>query len=69
MKLLAKNISCLLLCNRKYQKAAEHIASVTGGDLFELVPVKPYSREDLNGTMKTAVLFMNTSTPRKERLP
>ena len=30
------------------KKAAEHIASVTGGDLFELVPVKPYSREDLN---------------------
>ena len=30
------------------KKAAEHIASLTGGDLFELVPVKPYSREDLN---------------------
>ena len=30
------------------KKAAEHIASVTGGDLFELVPVKPYSREDWN---------------------
>ena len=30
------------------KKAAEHIASVTGGDLFERVPVKPYSREDLN---------------------
>ena len=30
------------------KKPAEHIASVTGGDLFELVPVKPYSREDLN---------------------
>ncbi len=30
------------------KEAAEYIASATGGDLFELVPVKPYSREDLN---------------------
>ena len=30
------------------KEAARYIASVTGGDLFELVPVKPYSSEDLN---------------------
>lgn len=30
------------------KEAAEYIASATGGDLFELVPVKPYSSEDLN---------------------
>lgn len=30
------------------KEAAEYIASATGGDLFELVPEEPYSREDLN---------------------
>ena len=30
------------------KEVAEYIASVTGGDLFELVPVNPYSSEDLN---------------------
>ncbi|MGM9554260.1 MAG: flavodoxin [Faecousia sp.] len=30
------------------KEAAESIASATGGDLFELIPVKPYSSEDLN---------------------
>lgn len=30
------------------KEAAEYIASATGGDMFELVPVKPYSDDDLN---------------------
>lgn len=30
------------------RKAAEYIASATGGDLFVLEPVEPYSDEDLN---------------------
>lgn len=30
------------------KEAAEYIASVTGGDLFELVPENPYTAEDLN---------------------
>lgn len=30
------------------KKVAEHIADVTGGDLFEIVPVVPYTSEDLN---------------------
>lgn len=30
------------------KQVAEYIASVTNGDMFELVPVKPYSSEDLN---------------------
>ncbi|MGN0545758.1 MAG: flavodoxin [Acutalibacteraceae bacterium] len=30
------------------KEAAEYIASATGGDLFELIPAKPYSSEDLN---------------------
>lgn len=30
------------------KEAAEYIASATGGDLFELIPVTPYSSEDLN---------------------
>ncbi len=30
------------------KEAAGYIASATGGDLFELVPTEPYSREDLN---------------------
>lgn len=30
------------------KKAAEYIASATDGDLFEIVPVEPYTDEDLN---------------------
>lgn len=30
------------------KKAAEYIASATGGDLFELVPKQPYSDDDLD---------------------
>ena len=30
--------------------AAEYIAAVTGGDLFALVPVEPYSEDDLDWT-------------------
>ncbi|MGN1320939.1 MAG: flavodoxin [Acutalibacteraceae bacterium] len=30
------------------KQVAEYIASATNGDMFELVPVKPYSNEDLN---------------------
>ncbi|MGN0172116.1 MAG: flavodoxin, partial [Acutalibacteraceae bacterium] len=30
------------------KEAAEYIALATGGDMFELVPVNPYSSEDLN---------------------
>lgn len=30
------------------EEAANHIAAITGGDLFELVPADPYTSEDLN---------------------
>lgn len=32
------------------ERVAQYIADVTGGDLFELEPVEPYSDEDLNWT-------------------
>ena len=32
------------------QEAANYIAQLTGGDLFELVPSEPYTDEDLNWT-------------------
>ena len=32
------------------EEAAGHIANLTGGDLFELEPVQPYTGEDLNYT-------------------
>ena len=32
------------------EQAAEYIAEVTGGDLFELEPAEPYTDEDLNWT-------------------
>lgn len=33
---------------------AEKIASVTGGDIFEIVPVNPYTEEDLDGWNESA---------------
>lgn len=35
-------------------RAAQNIASVTGGDLFEITPVEPYTSEDLNWTDKNS---------------
>ena len=32
------------------EQAANYIAQVTGGDLFELVPTQPYTSDDLNWT-------------------
>jgi len=36
------------------KKAAERIASQTGADLFEIRPVKPYSKADLDWTNKNS---------------
>lgn len=49
------------------KKAAEHIASVTGGDLFELVPVKPYSREDLNWNDENSRVVYEYEPPRGKK--
>lgn len=35
-------------CTGNTKKAAEKIAALTGGDIYEIVPAEPYSAADLN---------------------
>ena len=54
----AKNESAVLVAYFSAQghtKAlAEKVAAVTGGELFEIVPVQPYTEEDLDGWNESA---------------
>lgn len=45
------------------KKAAEYIAGATGGDLFELVPVNPYSDDDLNWTDENSRVVKEYNDP------
>lgn len=45
------------------KKAAQYIASATGGDLFELVPVTPYSDADLNWNDKNSRVSREHDNP------
>ncbi len=36
------------------KKVAEKIASITGGDLYEIVPAEPYTTEDLNNNDRSS---------------
>lgn len=42
---------------------AERIASVTGGDLVEIIPAQPYSAEDLNYNDRTTRATVEQNTP------
>ncbi|MGN0468440.1 MAG: flavodoxin [Acutalibacteraceae bacterium] len=45
------------------KQVAEYIASATGGDLFELEPVKPYSENDLNWTDNNSRVVKEHNSP------
>lgn len=49
-------------------KAAEYIAKATGGDLFELVPVNPYSDADLNWTDENSRVVKEHDNPEKREV-
>lgn len=51
------------------KEAAEYIASATGGDLFELVPVEPYSDEDLNWNDENSRVVYEHDNPGERNVP
>ena len=51
------------------EEAAEYIASATGGDLFELVPVEPYSDEDLNWNDDNSRVVYEHDNPNERNVP
>lgn len=51
------------------KEAAEYIASATGGDLFELVPVEPYSDEDLNWNDENSRVVYEHDNPNERNVP
>lgn len=51
------------------KEAAEYIASATGGDLFELVPVEPYSDEDLNWNDDNSRVVYEHDNPDERNIP
>lgn len=50
------------------KSAAEYIASATGGDLFELVPVKPYSNDDLNWNDENSRVVYEHDNPAERKV-
>ena len=44
------------------EQAAQYIADITGGDLFQLEPAEPYTDDDLNYAMRTAESPVNMPT-------
>ena len=51
------------------KEAAEYIASMKGGELFELVPIKPYSSEDLNWNDKNSRVVYEHDNPAERNVP
>lgn len=45
------------------KEAAEAVASATGGDLFELEPVEPYSEDDLNWNDENSRVYYEHENP------
>ncbi len=50
------------------KKAAEYIASATGGDLFELVPKQPYSDDDLDWRNEDSRVMLEHDNPEKRNI-
>lgn len=50
------------------KEAAEYIASATGGDLFELEPVHPYSDRDLDWTDENSRVVKEHNEPKERNI-
>ncbi|MGN0317855.1 MAG: flavodoxin [Candidatus Fimousia sp.] len=65
---MSKKLVAYFSASGRTKKAAEHLAKVAGADLFEIKPVVPYTREDLNWMDKKSrsSVEMNNSSSRPE---
>ena len=65
---MSKRLVAYFSASGRTKKAAEHLAKVVGADLFEIKPVVPYPREDLNWMDKKSrsSVEMNNSSSRPE---
>ena len=50
-------------CTGNTKAVAEQIAALTGGDIFEIVPAKPYSAADLDYKDKTSRCYVEMHDP------
>lgn len=65
---MSKRLVAYFSASGRTKKAAEHLAKVVGAGLFEIKPVVPYTREDLNWMDKKSrsSVEMNNSSSRPE---
>lgn len=51
---MKKNLICYFSCSGVTKEVSNKLASMIDADLFEIVPTKPYSEEDLDWTNKNS---------------
>ena len=60
---MAKTLVAYFSCSGVTRRVAQQIASVTGGDLFEIAPEVPYTRVDLEWTNKQSRSTIEMNDP------
>ncbi len=60
---MAKTLVAYFSCSGVTRRVAQQIASVTGGDLFEIAPEVPYTRADLDWTNKQSRSTIEMNDP------
>lgn len=60
---MAKTLVAYFSCSGVTRRVAQQIASVTGGDLFEIAPEVPYTRVDLDWTNKQSRSTIEMNDP------
>lgn len=60
---MAKTLVAYFSCSGVTRRVAQRIASVTGGDLFEIAPEVPYTRVDLDWTNKQSRSTIEMNDP------
>ena len=60
---MAKTLVAYFSCSGVTRRVAQQIASVTGGDLFEIAPEVPYTRADLDWTNRQSRSTIEMNDP------
>lgn len=65
---MSKNLVAYFSCTGTTKKVSENLAEAISGDLYEILPLKPYTNEDLNWRNKDSrtSLEMNNNDSRPE---
>ena len=63
-----KTLAVFFSASGNTERVAEGIAGITGGELFELVPVEPYTDEDLDWTDDNSRVTIEHESPEQREV-